>query len=237
MPRMKGRRSREETDERRETRREENREKAVDNWIPKTEVGKKVKKGEIESLDDLFAKGYKIMEPEIIDVLIPNLREKMVDFKKTTRVTRQGRNFSFRASVLIGDGESYIALGTAKDKEKFPAITKATRKAKLLMKKIVRGSGSWEDRTTERHSIPYAVTGKCGSVRVKLLPAPRGTGLVVADNIKDVMKFAGIKDVWSKTFGNTGSKLEFVSAAVDALFATNKMRLSDDIARKVEVRR
>ncbi|PIN85812.1 MAG: 30S ribosomal protein S5 [Candidatus Diapherotrites archaeon CG11_big_fil_rev_8_21_14_0_20_37_9] len=232
---MENRRKRDkDRNSKRELAKEEMKKKAIEDWVPSTELGKKVKNGEFANLDEVFSKGYKIMEPEIVDFLIPDIKDKMVDFKKTTRVTRQGRNFSFRAAVLVGDGKSYIGLATAKDKERFPAIAKATRNAKLCMKKVLKGSGSWEDRTTEKHSIPYAVTGKCGSVKINLLPAPRGTGLVVGENIKEVFRFAGVKDVWGKSFGRTSSTLEFVTAAVDALAATNRVKLSDDIARKME---
>ncbi|HZX19679.1 MAG TPA: 30S ribosomal protein S5 [archaeon] len=230
------REKRERDENERKIRREEEKVKRVSDWVPKTETGKLVKNKEIDSLDDFFSKGYRIMEPEIIDVLIPDMKEKMVDFRKTTRVTRQGRNFSFRAAVLIGDGDSYIGLGTAKDKEKFPAINKAARNAKLNIKKLRRGAGSWQERTQGTHSVPYKVIGKSSSVKVTLMPAPKGTGLVVGDAIKDVMRFAGIKDVWSKTSGNTGSTLDFVAAAVDALYATNKVRLNNDIAKKIEVK-
>ncbi|MCR4335005.1 MAG: 30S ribosomal protein S5 [archaeon] len=225
------------TEEERLVRKEEDRAKTVSDWVPKTDAGKLVKKEEITSLDDFFAKGYRIMEPQIVDVLIPDLKDKMVDFKKTTKVTRQGRSFSFRAAVLIGDGVSYIGLGTAKDKEKYPAINKATRSAKLNIKKIRKACGSWECRCKESHSVPFSVIGKSSSVRVKLLPAPKGTGLVAGDNIKDVLKFAGIKDVWSKTEGNTASTLDFVQAAIDALVATSRVRVSDDIGSKLEAKR
>jgi len=231
------RKRRRETDEERQARKQEERQRTISDWIPKTEVGKLVKKEEIKNLDELFTKGYRIVEPQIVDVLVPNLKEKMVDFKKTTKVTRQGRNFSFRAAVLIGDGESYIGLGTAKDKEKFPAINKATRNAKLNIKKVRKACGSWECRCKENHSVPFNVVGKSSSVRVKLLPAPKGIGLVVGDNIKQVLKFAGVKDVWSKSEGNTASTLDFVQAAIDALSATNKVRLSNDIANKLGEKR
>ena len=81
------------------------------------------------------------------------------------------------------------------------------------------------------------VTGDCGSVKLNFLPAPKGTGLVVGDKIKDVFKFAGIKDAWSKSSGRTSSTLEFVTAAVDALGATNNVKLSNDISKKLEVKK
>lgn len=238
MPRERQReKRRKETDEERAIRREEDREKAVSEWVPSTRVGKMVKSGEITSLDDFFARGFRVMEPEIIDMLVPETRDKLVEFRKTARITRQGRSFSFRAAVLIGDGDSYVGLGTAKDRERFPAIMKATRSAKMAVKKIRRGCGSWECRCREHHSIPFKVDGESSSVRVTLMPAPKGTGLVIGDKIKDVLKFVGIKDVWSKCRGNTASTLDFVAAAVDALASTNYVRVSDDIARKLEERR
>ncbi len=222
-----------ETEAERVVRREKSRDKILADWVPATAMGKMVKAGEIPSLDDFFAKGHKIMEPEIVDAFIPDLKEKLVEFRKTARITRQGRSFSFRASILVGDGEGYIGLGTAKDRERHPAIEKATRNAKLAIKKVAKGCGSWECRCREHHSIPFKVTGNSSSVRVNLLPAPRGTGLVIGDRVKDVLKFVGIKDVWSKCRGNTASTLDFVAATLDALAATNDVKYSDDMAKKL----
>jgi small subunit ribosomal protein S5 len=207
-------------------------EKIVEHWVPKTAVGKKVKDGDIKSLEELFDKNYVMMEPEIFDALVAKPLEKLVDFKKTTRVTRQGRNFSFRATVLVGDGEQFIGVGIGKDKERFPAIRKAARNAKLDLVRVRKGAGSWESTAATGASLPFRVAGKSASVRVELLPAPEGTGLVVGEAIKDVMRFAGVKNVWSKTSGNTRSKLDFVKAAVGALSNTTKMRISKDIETK-----
>src|SRR3989338_2706335 len=208
-------------------------ERRVEMWVPKTVTGKKVKDGEIKSLEEMFGRNYVMMEPEIFDALVGAPLEKLVDFKKTTRVTRQGRNFSFRAAVLVGDGQEFIGVGIGKDKERFPAIRKAARNAKLSLIRVRKGAGSWESSATTGASLPYRVAGKSASVRVELLPAPEGTGLVVGEAIKDVMRFAGVKDVWSKTSGNTRSKLDFVEAAVNALSNTTKMRMSKDIEGKL----
>ena len=74
----------------------------------------------------------------------------------------------------------------------------------------------------EPHSIPFKVIGKAGSVRVILIPAPQGTGLVVANELKKVLKFAGIKDVYSKTFGKKRTTFNLIKACIDALSKTNK---------------
>ncbi|MDD5148300.1 MAG: 30S ribosomal protein S5 [Candidatus ainarchaeum sp.] len=224
----------EESTERREfARKKDDREQALAAWVPKTGLGKKVQAGEITSMDEIFAKNLPILEPEIVDSLL-ELEEKMVDFKKTTRVTMAGRKFSFRAAVLVGNRNGYVGLGIAKDTEKYPALRKAKRHAKLNLVKVRRGCGSWECTCGLAHSVPFKVNGKCSSVKIALLPAPKGTGLVAGQNIKDVFEFAGITDVWSNTSGSTDTKLNFVSAAIDALGKTTKMKVSNEIAKKEE---
>lgn len=212
---------------------ESKKEKKLEGWVAKTIAGKKVKDGEVNSMDQFFSLGYKMLEPQIADYLLRDLEEQLIEFSKTTRVTRSGRNFSFRATVLVGDKNKYIAIGTGKDKERFSALRKASNAAKLSLTKINKGCGSWECGCSEPHSVPFRVEGKSASIRVVLIPAPKGTGLVVGDNIKDVLKFAGVKDIWSKTFGRTKTKLDFVKATLDALSKTNKVRYSNDIAQKI----
>lgn len=209
------------------------REKSLADWVPRTELGRLVKNGEITSMDDVYARNLPVLEPEIVDSLL-ELSEKMVDFQKTTRVIRAGRMFSFRAAVLVGDRNGHVGLGTGKDKEKYPALRKATRQAKLSLIRVERGSGSWQEQVSGTHSVPFAVEGHSASVRVKFIPAPRGTGLVVGDAIKDVLRFAGITDVWAQTKGNTRTNLNFIRAAIDALSKTTRMKASQDMSRKRE---
>jgi small subunit ribosomal protein S5 len=192
-------------------------------WTPKTNLGRKVKNGDIASIEDAFKYG-RIMEPEIIDFLIPDLKYKVVDIKKTTRVTRAGRNFSFRVTVIIGDCNGHIGVASAKDIERFNAQEKAIQKAKLNMIIVKRGSGSWESNTYDDNSVPYRIVGKCASLRVELLPAPKGIGLSVSDSIKPVLELAGITNVWSKTRGATDTKLNFVKATIDALNNLSKLK-------------
>lgn len=209
------------------------KEKELNDWVPKTELGKLVKTGKITSIDEIFEKGYKIREPEIVDSLL-QIEDEVVDTAKTTRVVRAGRKFSFRVTVIVGNKDGYIGIGTGKDVDRFPAINKAKRSAKLNLKRIYRGSGSWEEKPTEdKHSIPFKVIGRCGSVSVTLMPAPKGTGLAVGQNIESVMKLSGIKNIWGKAKGNSANKLNFVCAAINALGQTGKFKLSKDIERKL----
>ncbi len=217
----------------REERREREKQKEKDEWIPKTILGKKVKGGEISSMNEVIESKLPLIEPQILDYIFPDLEEKMVDFTKTTKVRRAGRQFSFRATVLIGDKKEFLGIGTGKHKEKWPAVRKATRRAKLNLTRIRKGCGSWECTCGTGHSIPFKVKGKASSVKIELMPAPKGTGLVVGNNIKDVFDFVGIRDVWSKTSGSTETKLNFIRATINALSKTTSLKVSDEIKKKV----
>ncbi len=192
-------------------------------WTPKTNLGRKVKGGEITTLDDALKFG-RIMESEIVDFLIPEIKHKIVDVKKTTRVTRAGRHFSFRVTAIVGDMNGHIGIGSSKNIERFNAQEKAIQKAKLNLISVKRGSGSWESNTYDDNSVPYRIIGKCASLRVELLPAPKGVGLAVSESIKPVFELAGITNVWSKTRGATDTKLNFVKAAINALHNLSKLK-------------
>ena len=135
------------------------KERGLAAWIPKTELGKRVRAGEITSFEEILKENKLILEPEIVDSLL-ELDENMIDVKKTTRVVRAGRKFSFRVSVLVGNRNGVIGLGTAKDTEKWPAVKKATRAAKLNLVRVARSCGSWECTCNTQHSVPFKVEGK-----------------------------------------------------------------------------
>ena len=85
------------------------------------------------------------------------------------------------------------------------------------MIRIKRGCGSGECGCGTEHSVPYKISGKSGSVRVDLIPAPRGVGLVAENEAKKILKLAGVRDVWVKTFGNTGMRINLITALYSAL--------------------
>ena len=205
----------------------------LSNWVAKTELGRVVKAGKITSLDEIFDKGLRILEPEIVDSLI-TLDEHLIEVARTTRVTRAGRKYSYRAGIVLGNRNGFVGIGTGKDADRFPAINKARREAKLNLIRIYRGSGSWEEQPTDdNHSVPFKVEGRSGSVRVVLIPAPKGTGLAVGQAIRPVLELAGIRNVWAKTKGRSSIHLNFAQAAVNALEQTGKMNASNDIQRKL----
>ncbi len=232
-PGTHGRRKRDEFGSSSDEFRERETAKKIADWIPKTDLGKKVKNGEVASLDYLFDHSLKVLEPEIIDVLLPNAMEKMIEFKKTARVVRSGRQFSYRATVLVGNAHGFVGIGTASDRERVPALAKAARRAKLNLVRVYRGCGSWECICGLGHSIPFAMSGKCGSVKIRLMPAPKGIGLVVGEHLKDVLRFAGISDVWSISKGRSRTSLNFVKSCVNALERGTRMRMSKEIENKI----
>lgn len=215
---------------------------ALENWIPKTQLGKLVKHGKIKDLDDVLERGKKILEPEIVDTLLPELKSDLIligqakgkfgggkrrAWRQTQKKTKEGNILSFSCMAVVGDGKNHIGIGTGKAKETLPSREKALRNAKLNIMRIERGfeSPQNEKDSTDPHTVPYTVEGKSSSAKVKLIPAPRGTGLVVADECKKVLKLAGIKDVYSRTKGQTKISFNLVKACINALSKTNKLRL------------
>jgi len=196
----------------------------LETWTPKTEAGKKVVSGEISSIKELFEKGYVILEPEIVDYLCPDLKTEIIVVKRVTRTTENGRKGSFFVVAAVGDGKEIVGIGTGKSVERLEAMKKAIKDAKKNVIYVPKSCGSWECACGEPHSVPYKIEGKCGSVRVVLVPAPKGTGLVVGDTAKKILSLAGVKDAWSKTFGQTSTRVNFAKATYYALKNIRNMR-------------
>ncbi len=217
-------------------------------WTPRTELGKQVAEGKI-TLDEIFALGKKIKEPQIVDKLIPNLHSdiiftggspgkgggiKRTPTRRTTRMHRSGRRYRISAMVVIGNENGYFGLGKAVAVENRVAIDKATENAKLNIIPVRRGCGSWECACGGDHTIPVQVEGKAGSVRVQLFPAPKGVGLCMNNEAKKIMRLAGIRDIWSKRFGESKSRNNYTLAVFDAFKRMNRMRTDSRAAAKVQ---
>lgn len=194
-------------------------------WVPKTRLGKLVVEGQVASMDEAIKSGLPIREPQIIDMLLPDLEDEVLDINMVQRMTDSGRRVKFRATVIVGNRNGYVGLGQAKDVQVGPAIRKAIDAAKLNISYIRRGCGSWECACGLQHTVPYEVTGKAGSVSVTLIPAPRGLGIAAGSTATKVLEKAGIKDVWTKTSGTTRTTLNFAKATYNALNQVNIIRL------------
>lgn len=201
-------------------------------WKPKTSLGMKIKSGEIKSIDYVLDRRIKILEPEIVEALLPNLTTDLLMigqskgkfgggqkrvFKQTQKKTAEGNKPKFATFAVVGNEDGYVGIGYGKSKETVPAREKAIRQAKLNIIKIRRGCGHWRCGCGTSHTIPFKVSGKCGSVEIMLMPAPKGTGLIVEKECRKILKMAGITDVWSRTEGQTRSKLNVLNACFTAL--------------------
>ena len=195
----------------------------LDEWVPKTKLGRLVKEGHINSIEEILQNNYRIREPEIVDALFPELRQEVVDVSMVQRQSDSGQQKSFRLTVIVGNGEGVLGIGIGKAPEFVPAVRAAEARAKLNITMFRRGCGSWECRCHDPHSIPFEVDGTSGSVKVTLRPAPKGTGLVTADVGKVVLRIAGLHDVWSITKGRSRTSSNFAKAFVDALTKTYRM--------------
>ncbi len=218
---------------------EEDKRKWKDNvksWGPKTKLGKLVKKEKLGIKEVL--KNHKILEPEIVDFLIKPEEDllkigqargkygggKRRVFRQTQKKTAEGNVMKFTCMAVVGNKDGHVGVGTGKAQETLPARDKAKRKAKLNLIKVNRGCGSFDCSCNEKHSIPIKVEGKCGSSRIVLMPAPQGTGLAVNDSCKRILELAGIKDIYSKTFGQTRTTFNLAKACIYALKKTNKVK-------------
>jgi len=200
-------------------------------WQPKTELGRKVKAGEIKDLGEILNSGVKILEPEIIDFLLPNLESdlfavgqsrgkfgggKRTIWRQTQKKTSEGNKPNFATLAIVGNKDGYVGIGFGKSRETMPAREKSIREAKLNIIKVRRGCGSWECSCGKEHSIPFKITGRSSSVKIRLIPAPKGTKLCIEKECQRIMNFSGIKDIYSKTSKST-TKLNLIKACFNAL--------------------
>jgi len=209
-------------------------------WKPKTELGMLVKEGKIKDIDEIFNDGKKILESNIVDMLIPTLSMELLMigqakgkfgggkrrfWRQTQRKTAEGNVPAFACMAVVGDSNGHVGIGMGKARETLPAKGKAVREAKLSLIKVKRGCGSFDCSCSDLHSIPFKTEGKIGSAIMKLMPAPKGTGLAIDDECKKIMKAAGIKDIYSRTFGQTRTKVNLAFACFEALKKINEVKV------------
>ncbi len=204
-------------------------------WIPKTRLGKLVKKGEIKTMGEALKTGFPLREPQIVDILLKELQDEVLEVNMVQRMTDSGRRVRFAITAAVGNGNGYVGIGQAKGKEVGPAIRKAIDNAKTNIIEIRRGCGSWECGCGLPHSLPYTVTGKTGSVEVTFKPAPNGIKLAVGNVAKPVLTLAGVRDAWAFTRGHTKTTVNYALAAFDAMKKTTQMRVTDAQLQKLNI--
>jgi len=192
----------------------------METWTPRTRLGKMIQEGRISSIEEIFTEGQKIREPEIVNVLLPDLQEEVININLVQKQTDAGEKSQFKAIVAVGNRDGYVGLGSGKAKQVRTAIEKAAMDARLNITLVRRGCGSWECGCGKQHSLPFLVRGKCGGVEILLLPGPRGLGIVASEGAKVILGLAGVNDIWTRSFGATRTVPSFACAVFDALRKT-----------------
>jgi small subunit ribosomal protein S5 len=145
---------------------------------------------------------------EKIDIASLDLKDQVVSINRVTKVVKGGKNLSFSALVVVGDGAGYVGYGMGKAREVASAIKKGVEAAK---KNVVR-----VPITEKGATVPHTVTGRFGSASVLLKPASEGTGVIAGGPVRAVITAAGIQNILTKSLGTTTAH-NVVKATVDAL--------------------
>ena len=211
--------------------RRDRRAASLEEWVPKTRLGKMIQEGRITSMDEVFLSGLKISESQIVDALIPDLQEEVIDVNLVQKQTDAGEKSRFKAIVAVGNRDGYIGLGSGKARQVRTAIQKAAVAARLNIVPVKRGCGSWECGCGKPHSVPFQVEGKCGGVRVVIVPGPRGLGLVASEVAKVILGLAGVKDLWIRSYGSTRTVPSYAYAVFDGLRKTYSLITQADWVR------
>ena len=194
-----------------------------------------VMNGEILTYEQALSTGYPIREVEIVDALLPEIEDDVLSVNMIQRMTDSGRRVRFNVLCAVGNKDGYVGLSVCKGKEVASTIQKAITQAKLNLVPVIRGHGSWESAEGPGNSIPFKSTGRSGSTRVTLLPAPSGKGLVIGDYGRRVLTLAGVEDVWSRSSGQTRSTINFARATYNALEELSKTKVSQQVGERLHI--
>lgn len=146
----------------------------------------------------------------------PEFDQHILDLARVTRVTKGGKQLSFRACVVIGDRNGRVGFGVDKGKDVQIAVDKAVNQAK---KNIIRVPFVHE-------TIPHRVEAKYKAARIMLKPAPRGSGIIAGSAVRVILEMAGVPNASSKMLGKTNNKIANVKATFEALGSFKKVRIS-----------
>lgn len=186
-------------------------------WKPVTRLGRLVQKEIVSELEDIYRFSLCIKEYQIVEELLKGgedggskLKDDVMKIMPVQKQTTAGQRTRFKAFVAVGDEDGHVGLGWKTAQEVADAIKGAIISAKMSLIPVRRGY--WGNKLGKPHTICSKITGKCGSVRMRLIPAPRGTGLVAAGAPKRLLQFAGLEDCYTSSTGHTRTKGNFLKA-------------------------
>merc|ERR1719224_304402 len=147
-------------------------------WVPVTKLGRLVKDQKIQSIEDVYLHSLPIKEYQIIDQFFApgTLKDEVMKIHPVQKMTSAGQRNRFVCYVLVGDQAGHIGLGQKCAKEVATAIRGGIIAAKMALVPVRRGY--WGNRIGLPHTVPMKLAGKCGSVHVRLVPAPRGCNVI-----------------------------------------------------------